>query len=538
MIIDTQKHTTSTLATEKEVYGYIRISDVKQEQGASREAQKEAIVRYASQKGFRVIQWYQETKTAAKAGRPEFNKMMTSITKGNARGFIGHKIDRTSRNFDDWISMMKLHEKGYEIHFAHESVDLSERSGRLSADIQFIMACDYIRNLKQESKKGLYRRLKDGYYPWSAPIGYVNNGKGKLKTIDPVQSSNVKRLFDLYVLGTYSIHRLVPIMYEAGLRNHRGNKVDDNGIGHILKNPFYIGIMKIKGETYPGKHETFISPLLFKKAQRQRTEQTQVKHSEHAHTYRRLIHCKGCDKRIIGERQKGRVYYRCHTDGCKNTIREDEIIKQVHTMLSHITFSSKEAELFSDVLQEKYKGWYTEQEHLKRTLYMQEKGISLRLDKLTDAYLEGDIEKELYLSKKLILQEQTVVIHRKKERITGNYEEIFGIITKLIELAKNLVNTYDLANSEEKRVMLQNLTSNLVVHEKNLEFTMQSPYLELAKIKGFSLCAHSPVRHRTKQVSKYQVDIQPTPNELTKKQLNTLFETIFLEYEHLLANKQ
>jgi hypothetical protein len=41
------------------------------------------------------------------------------------------------------------------VHFANDSLDLNTRGGRLSADIQAVVAADYIRNLREEAKKGV-----------------------------------------------------------------------------------------------------------------------------------------------------------------------------------------------------------------------------------------------------------------------------------------------------------------------------------------------------------------------------------------------
>ena len=67
----------------------------------------------------------------------------------------------------------KLADAGVAIHFANESVDLATVSGRLSADIQAVVASHYSRNLREEAKKGIYGRLKQGFYPFRAPIGYL-----------------------------------------------------------------------------------------------------------------------------------------------------------------------------------------------------------------------------------------------------------------------------------------------------------------------------------------------------------------------------
>jgi len=165
----------------KKVYGYLRVSTAKQGEGVSLIAQKEAINLYAEKYNLEIIQWFEELETAAKQGRPLFTAMMKQLQKKKADGVIIHKIDRGARNLKDWADLGNLIDQGVEIHFAHESLDLQARGGRLSADIQAVIAADYIRNLRQEAIKGLYGRLKQGIYPFQAPTGYLDAGKGNTK---------------------------------------------------------------------------------------------------------------------------------------------------------------------------------------------------------------------------------------------------------------------------------------------------------------------------------------------------------------------
>ena len=153
----------------KKVYGYIRVSTVKQGTGVSLQEQKEAIIRYAEKHNLNIIEWFEEQETAAKQGRPLFTKMMKLIRSGKSRGVIIHKIDRGARNLKDWGLLGDLIDEGYEIHFAHESLDMDTRGGRLAADIQAVIASDYIRNLREETQKGITGRLKQGFYPFRAP---------------------------------------------------------------------------------------------------------------------------------------------------------------------------------------------------------------------------------------------------------------------------------------------------------------------------------------------------------------------------------
>lgn len=170
----------------KKVYGYIRVSTVKQGNGVSLQEQKEAIVRYAEKHDLNIVEWFEELETAAKQGRPLFTRMMKFLRTGKSAGVIIHKIDRSARNLKDWAALGDLIDDGIDVHFAHESLDMDTRGGRLAADIQAVIASDYIRNLRDEALKGLYGRLKQGLYPFGAPVGYINRGGGQLKTIDPI----------------------------------------------------------------------------------------------------------------------------------------------------------------------------------------------------------------------------------------------------------------------------------------------------------------------------------------------------------------
>src|SRR5215467_10609758 len=250
----------------KEFYGYVRVSTAKQgEKGVSLQEQRDAIECHAQRNGLKISEWFEERETAAKRGRPIFNKMLKLLNRGKSAGVIIHKIDRSARNLKDWADLGELIDGGIEVHFANESLDLNSRGGRLSADIQAVVASDYIRNLREETRKGFYGRLKQGIYPLPAPLGYLDMGKGKPKELDPAKAPFVRKAFELYITGRYNLHGLVDEMYQLGLRNRNGGKVTLNGISRILNNPFYIGLIRLTrtNEIFPGCHQPLIPKSFF-----------------------------------------------------------------------------------------------------------------------------------------------------------------------------------------------------------------------------------------------------------------------------------
>jgi DNA invertase Pin-like site-specific DNA recombinase len=142
-------------------FGYIRVLTVKQgEQGVSLQEQRDAIARYVERNNLTIMEWFEERETAAKRGRPIFAKMLKLLKRGKASGVIIHKIDRSARNLK--ADLGQLIDEGIDVRFSQESLDLNTRGGRLSADIQAVVAADFIRNLREETRKGFYGRLKQG----------------------------------------------------------------------------------------------------------------------------------------------------------------------------------------------------------------------------------------------------------------------------------------------------------------------------------------------------------------------------------------
>src|ERR1700728_382996 len=203
-------------------FAYIRVSTVKQgEHGASLPEQRDAIITFAARNGLTVSAWFEERETAAKIGRQEFSRMVAALKKKKAAGVIFHKIDRSARNLKDWSTVQDLAEQGIDVRFAHESVNLGSNEGKLTGDFLAVISAHYIRNLRDEVKKGIRGRLKQGLYPMAAPLGYLDQGGGKPKLPDPTRAPHIRDAFELYASGM----SLVPLsdeLYRRGLRGRTG----------------------------------------------------------------------------------------------------------------------------------------------------------------------------------------------------------------------------------------------------------------------------------------------------------------------------
>jgi len=463
----------------KKCFGYIRVSTAKQGQGVSLQEQKEAIIRFAERNGIEIVRWFEERETAAKRGRPVFNQMLKLLKGGDATGIVIHKIDRSARNLRDWADLGELIDAGVDVYFANESLDLHSRGGRLSADIQAVVAADFIRNLKEEARKGFDGRVRQGLYPLPAPIGYLDQGKAKPKSPDPKKAPLVNKAFELYATRRYNIDTLGDELFALGLRNKNGSKLSRNGISVMLNNPFYIALIRVKktGETFPGLHLPIVKPAVFKQVQAILRQKAVTVTSHHQFQFRRLLTCKRCGYSLIGERQKGHVYYRCHTHECAGvTIREESVSEQIRNQLSPLQFTEADMAYVQQRITAIRQDWITQHDKQINAWRLSLKATEERLNRLTDAYLDKAIDLELFAHKKnqLLLEKRT---HEHNIDQAKSNPQIAGDnLSEFLELAGSAYLRHEMAIPEEKRDLLKNLTSNLTVDGKNVGVELQFPF--------------------------------------------------------------
>ncbi len=384
----------------KKFFGYTRVSTVKQgEHGVSLKEQRDAIERYVQRNNLEIASWFEEQQTAAKRGRPVFSRMIKLLRSGQSAGVIIHKIDRSARNLKDWADLGELIDSGVEVHFANEALDLNSRGGRLSADIQAVVAADYIRNLREETKKGFYGRLKQGLFPRPAPMGYLNTKPGQVKIVDPKTAPLVKQAFQIYAEAKVNLKELVEQMFALGLKSPSGKKYHPNSLSLMLNNQFYMGLIRIKknNETFAGQHEAIISKSLYDRVQEVLTGKTNKKINKYEFLFRRLFHCNLCGHCLVGETHKGHVYYRCHTKNCETRyFTERRLEEPVVEQLKKLEFTEEEKTYFQKKLQSMNQNDEQERGKLLHSLKLQQEQVNARTNKLTDAYLDQALDREAF----------------------------------------------------------------------------------------------------------------------------------------------
>lgn len=494
------------------MYAYIRTSTVKQgTEGVSLEAQRDAISAYAQRHDLHIVEWFAETQTAAKRGRPVFSQMMKSLAHRKVDGLILHRIDRGSRNLKDWSDIADLSDLGLQVHFAHDALDLATRGGRLAADVQAVVAADFIRNLRDETKKGMLGRLKQGLWPWAAPVGYRDHGRAAVKTIDPIIGPLVRQAFELYGSGQYSFGMLRGVLFERGLRTPSGKKLSLNGLTTILTNPFYYGVLRVRrwNDSFPGRHEPLISKSLFDRVQDVLHGRRRHRGLRHNHLYRRDVVCHTCTYKLLGETQKGHVYYRCHTKACPRTSLKEEWITA--TLEHDLALLHRFMEVYSTLaskLEQRIEAAGRERHRVIEALRLQGAQIDVRMSAASDALIEGLIDKDLYAEKRAGLVAAKASINEQIARCEAGVVVEADVAELYIELVKRLRLRTFWGNPRIARQWCQKAASNFLASGKNVELQWHPAFKELIEHSKTLRC--DPERDTRRTLEYFEELLLPT----------------------------
>ena len=468
----------------KQYFAYTRVSTTRQgEQGVSLQQQRASIEQFSARSELSVFEWLEEQETAAKSGRPVFTQMLKRLKKGEATGVIIHKIDRSARNLKDWAELGQLIDQGIEVHFSNEAVDMTSRGGRLSADIQAVVAADYIRNLREEVKKGFYGRLKQGLMPMPAPLGYLNNGAGSAKTIDPVAGPIIRQAFDLYATGRYGHRALTDEINRMGLRTRRGKQVSVNVIAGILSNPFYMGLIRLRrsGKTYKGIHKPLVPPSVFQRVQDVAAGKAVRGPNLHEFRFSRFITCETCGRSLIAERQKGHVYYRCHNRNCVGaSIREQDIETAIWDKIKGLHLAPEEIACIDGILEKKRREGGALAEVEVKTAKLNLAALTERQNRLTDAYVDGALDRADFEQRKATLLMERCDLEHKLAQAESGYSEFLHGLEQQVELIKHASLLYENGLSTETRDLMNEVVSNRSVCRKTIMIAVKKPLSEVA----------------------------------------------------------
>ena len=340
---------------------YLRKSSESEDrQVQSIEDQRKEIKPLIEDRSLEILEVFQESRSAKAPGRVEFDRMAKLISeREDIKGIVCWKLNRLSRNPVDtgalqWLIQSKKIE---------EIVTPSKTYTDVDSD--FIMAVEgaqanrFIRDLKEDTWRGMKSKIEKGMAPVLAVPGYLNDktkDQGKKDIIvNPVQFPLMRKLFDMALTGNYSITDLYEQADKMGIRTNRGKRISHSRMAELLKDIFYIGKFVYGGQTYDGIHKPMLSMQEFELLQEIFSKGDRPRSSVHHNPYSGdLIKCV-CGRSLsldpkVKTYKNGKsqefVYLRCNrphyqpNSACpKSSINIKDLEKQILEQLGSILIS-------------------------------------------------------------------------------------------------------------------------------------------------------------------------------------------------------
>lgn len=482
-----------------------RVSSKEQEEGYSIDAQKHRLETYCNRRGLSVIKTFEITESSTNGDRRKFMALIKFVkSQREPIAIVADKVDRVQRSFKEYPLLDALIQQGkIELHFNTENYVIHKDSvsqERLMWSMGVIMAQSYIDSMRDNVKRSFDQKIRMGEWIAKAPLGYLNvkDDKGRSDIVlDPDNAPLVRRLFEEYATGAYTIPEMVKKAKAWGIKNKFGKKSypQKSLIHRMLTNPFYYGQMLIKGELHPHRYEPLITKHLFDKCQAVigGYNRKPFKYGKHEYVFRGLITCAVTGKVVTSETHKKTyknggesewTYLRAGDPAKPDKsiwIREEKIMEQVEDVFRALTIPKERLESVIAYIRGTD---HTEREFRNRQtgeLNRQLKMIESRSDALMDLIMDGVIDRAEYARKKKELHEQQMDIRSRLEAVSTADDKFKECLIALISLASEAHDLFKGSNTAQKRKLINDVFLNLSLKGTTLCYTLKKPFDQFVK---------------------------------------------------------
>ena len=461
---------------------YARVSTEEQLEGWSIPAQLREFENFCQQKGWQNTGVYTDEGKSARSDtiekRPQFRRLLADCEIGTFDIIVVHSLDRWSRNLGVTLeSFKKLADQGIAFSSITENIDYSSPEGRLFIAMLGAFAQYFSDSLAKHTSKGMKERVMNGFPNGDIPFGYRRHDKDNAAEqeghvyIAPEEAEAVKKIFQYYAGGGWSLSRLAAWFNEHGFRTKNKHQLKDgNGqtvtgprpfslysVRWLLHNPFFTGKVKYKGHLYKGTHEAIIDEGLFNSVQA-RLKAAKGRSKTFSASYRLyllkgLARCIYCGYPLWSETLKsGYSYYREQKNAhgnydcpaCGKSIRCSVIDEQVDSIIRSLTLEPTWRERIIEKI-----STVSERESILK----QRKQTEEKLRRLGRAYIDGVIDDGEYNIQRKLLQDalDSLVIPEADAALrAGELLESLGLI-------------WDKATDEEKHRLLSGMIEAIYI---------------------------------------------------------------------------
>ena len=462
-------------------------------EGQSIPAQLSRAREYAKRKELKVYKEFQFDESSTKDHREKFEQVVEEIKKAKEPvALIVETVDRLQRGFKESVLLDEFRKQGkLEIHFIRENLIVHRDSNSSEIqrwDLAVFLAKSFVLQISDNVKRTYEYKIRHGEWIGKPRLGYikiVDENGNKDHIPDPARAHLVAKMFELYATGNYSFRTLTEEMRKLGLKGTvEGKPITTSMVFKAIRDPFYYGMMVIKGELYPHKYVKLISKELFDKAQAVRLgyHKKPFKYAGKPFVLRGLIKCADpkCGCTITTETHKEHNYYSCtnykRIHPKRVYVREEDLLAPINEVLKNIRLSDEKIQEITDELK---KSNLAKNEFHKQSLATLRKEYDLyqkRIDNSFDLMTDGSITKDMFNKKLKEYKEKQVELEAKMQSYTDADENYYLTANIVLKLAQKAYEIFQSSEVEEKRQLLNFLLQNLQLKGGKLMFTIKTPF--------------------------------------------------------------
>ena len=478
---------------------------------------------FAKKENLSVVGFFKETQSAYANNRPHFNNMVDRVKNGEANGILIWEVSRLSRNMQDSSTIDNLVKRKQLLKITTPNREYLDIDGEdFMFSMELVISRQYSKEVSKRTRRGLRFKISNKEWPGCAPLGYVNINcktqtlagemtpyKKAVQKIflerqrkddytfksrvepDPIKSTMVKKVFEEFSSGNYSLAVMQDRMNAAGLNGKTGKPVSKSCLVNMLTNPFYYGVMRYNDELNEGSHTPIISKALFDVTQQQLKERNKPIKKRWSFDFTGLIECGNCGCGITAEKKKNKyVYYHC--TGMRNKkmihpcrepmIREKDLRNQLGKQVKKIQINDMLKELLTEAIRRSHK-----KEKEMHSIGIQEwenmyKTAEDRLNKLFELFYGGAINKDEFSQRKEEIMDEKqkakehLDTHGEAQKSWLNYSE------KLIITTNHVYQVFKDGTPEEVKLLMKTVGKNFILKDGNVSFQFKEPFNMIARL--------------------------------------------------------
>lgn len=408
-----------------------RSSDREDRQEKSIEDQLTDMYELARRRGLQVVDEIIESRSALKPhNRPEFDRMIEMLLKGEVDAILTYHANRLSRNRLESGLIEQYLQDGIIKEIVTDSRTYYPEDNAFIFAIEGLQANQFSRDHAKVVADRMELRAKRGWMPNGAPAGYLNDRFEKIIVADPERFDTLRLAWN-WALEGKSLRAICKSLKELGYttpkKTKRGGKpIRVSTLKGMLNNIFYTGLFSYKGEFLKGNHPPMVTMEEFEAVQRRLHANTAPKGYEFPYTG--LIKCAECGCAVTATKKTKRLasgdittytYYHCTNSRgiCAN--RKEAIEEKSITQL--LLKVAEGYELYPEFYEWAYeicKRWQGEQVAVREEVFEQQyktiAQIERQLDRLLELLMDNVISQEDYTRKQAQLKEHLNAVRKNQ----------------------------------------------------------------------------------------------------------------------------